>query len=56
MLGINAVSAPVYDHRGELVAMVSAMDSIQFIPPEPPASLVEALTEAAAEVTARLAM
>jgi DNA-binding IclR family transcriptional regulator len=56
VLGINAVSAPVRDHRGELVAMISAMDSIQFIPPEPPASLIDALKEAAREVSARLAM
>ena len=54
VLGINAVSAPVRDHRGDLVAMVSAMDSIQFIPPEPPQKLVEALKEAAAEISGRL--
>jgi len=56
VLGINAVSAPVRDHRGELVAMVSAMDSIQFIPREPPQELVKAVKEAAAEISARLAM
>lgn len=56
VLGINAVSAPVRDQRGELVAMVSAMDSIQFIPPQPDRKLVEALKEAADEISARLAM
>lgn len=56
VLGINAVSAPVRDHRGELVAMISAMDSIQFIPPDPPKKLIDALKEAAAEISARLAM
>lgn len=56
VLGINAISAPVRDHRGELVAMISAMDSIQFIPPEPDPKLIAALMEAAAEISARLAM
>jgi DNA-binding IclR family transcriptional regulator len=56
VLGINAISVPIHDHRGELVAMVSAMDSIQFIPPEAPKPLVDALQEAAAELNARLAM
>jgi DNA-binding IclR family transcriptional regulator len=54
MLGINAVSAPIRDHRGELVAMVSAMDSIQFIPPAAPQRLVDALREAAAEIGHRI--
>ncbi len=56
VLGINAVSAPVHDHKGELVAMVSAMDSIQFIPPEAPAKLVDALRNAASAISARLAI
>lgn len=56
VLGINAVSVPVHDQRGELVAMVSAMDSIQFIPAEPPLDLVEALKQAAAEISSKLAI
>lgn len=56
VLGINAVSAPVHDHKGALVAMVSAMDSIQFIPPDPPARLVTALCEAARAISAKLAV
>ena len=56
VLGINAVSAPVRDHKGELVAMISAMDSIQFIPPEPPRKLVEAMCKAAAAISAKLAV
>ena len=55
VLGINAVSTPVRDHKGDLVAMVSAMDSIQFIPPDPPAKLVEALRDAAGAIAAKLA-
>jgi len=56
VLGINAISVPVYDQRGDLVAMVSAMDSIQFIPAEAPRKLVDALREAALAITARLAI
>lgn len=56
MLGINAVSVPVRDHRGELAAMISAMDSIQFIPAEPPGRLVAALSAAAAEVAQRIGL
>lgn len=50
VLGINAVSAPIRDHRGELVAMITAMDSIQFIPAEAPPALVSAVQEAVADV------
>ena len=56
MLGINAVSAPIRDHRGELVAMISAMDSIQFIPAAAPERLVGALCAAAAEIARRIAI
>jgi IclR family KDG regulon transcriptional repressor len=54
MLGINAVSAPIRDHRGELAAMISAMDSIQFIPAVPSEGLVDALRRAAAEIERRI--
>ncbi|HEY6817606.1 MAG TPA: IclR family transcriptional regulator [Croceibacterium sp.] len=56
MLGINAVSAPIRDHRDALVAMISAMDSIQFIPPQAPARLVAALRAAAAEIGRRIGL
>lgn len=56
MLGINAVSAPIRDHRGELVAMISAMDSIQFIPAEAPPKLVTALCDAAGEIGRRIGL
>ena len=56
VLGINAVSVPVRDQRGELIAMVSAMDSIQFIPTEPPQKLVDGLRAAAAAISAKLAI
>lgn len=56
LLGINAISAPVHDHRGDLVGMMSAMDSVQFIPDQPPAKLVDAVCRAAARLSAKLAL
>lgn len=56
MLGINAISAPIRDHRGELAAMISAMDSVQFIPAAQPERLIAALRRAAAEIEARIAI
>ena len=56
VLGINAVSVPIYDHREELVAMLTAMDSIQFITRQPAEELIRALCDAAAEISARLAV
>jgi DNA-binding IclR family transcriptional regulator len=56
MLGINAVSVPIHDHRGELAAMISAMDSIQFIPAVPPDRLVAALHAAATEIALRIGL
>jgi len=56
MLGINAASAPIRDHRGELVAMISAMDSIQFIPAAAPEPLVGALCAAATEISQRIGL
>ena len=54
MLGINAVSAPIRDHRGELVAMISLVGSIQFIPRRPSRAMITAITQAAAEISAAL--
>jgi DNA-binding IclR family transcriptional regulator len=56
MLGINALSAPVRDHRGELVAMISVLSSIQFIPRQPPRALIDATIAAAEKISAALAL
>jgi len=56
MLGINALSAPVRDHRGELVGMISVLSSIQFIPRQPPRALIDATIAAAREISAALAL
>jgi DNA-binding IclR family transcriptional regulator len=56
MLGINALSAPIRDHRGELVAMISVLSSIQFIPRQPPRQLIDATIAAAREISAALTL
>jgi DNA-binding IclR family transcriptional regulator len=50
VLGINALSAPIHDHRGELVAMISIMSSIQFISRQPSRVLIDATRAAALEI------
>ncbi len=54
VLGVNAISAPVQDHRGELVAMISMMSSIQFIARRPARALVDAIQAAAVEISSAL--
>ncbi len=56
VLGINALSAPIRDHRGELVAMISILSSIQFIPRQPPHELIDATVNAAHEISAALTL
>lgn len=51
VLGINALSAPVYDHRNELVAMISMLSSIQFISRQPSRALLDAIKAAALEIS-----
>ena len=54
VLGINAISAPIRDHRGELVAMISLVGSIQFIPRRPSRAMISAIRQAAVEISAAL--
>ncbi|MEJ1965480.1 MAG: IclR family transcriptional regulator [Gammaproteobacteria bacterium] len=54
VLGINAISAPIHDHRGELVAMISLVGSIQFITRRPSRLMIDAIKHAAAEISAAL--
>lgn len=56
MLGINALSAPVRDHRGDLVAMISVLSSIQFIPRQPPRPVIDAVLAAARNISAALTL
>jgi DNA-binding IclR family transcriptional regulator len=55
-LGINALSAPIHDHRGDLVAMISILSSIQYISRQPARELIDAVKKAAAEISAALTL
>jgi IclR family KDG regulon transcriptional repressor len=54
VLGVNALSAPIRDHNGELVAMISLMSSIQFISRQPSRELIDAIKAAATEISEML--
>ena len=54
MLGINAVSAPVFDNRDECVAALAIVGSIQFLPERPKRTDLLALTAAADQVSQKL--
>jgi len=56
VLGINALSAPVRDHRGELVAMISILSSIQFITRQPTRAMIDGVRAAAAEISSALSL
>lgn len=56
VLGINAISAPIYDHRGEMVGMISLQSSIQFITRQPERAMIDAICKAAAEISAALTL
>ncbi len=56
VLGVNAISAPIRDHRGELAAMISIVGSIQYIARQPAPELIEAVQTAAAEISRALAV
>ncbi len=54
--GINAISAPIRDHHGDVIAMLSLMSAIQFLPRNPPRALVDAVKCAAHEVSRALTL
>jgi len=56
VLGINALSAPIRDHRGELVAMISILSSIQFITRQPTRAMIDGVRQAAAEISSALSL
>ena len=56
VLGINAVSAPIFDRDHRLVATLGMVNSIQFLGRRPTAEQIAALTAAAAEISSHLAM
>jgi len=50
-IGVNALAAPVFDHRGDLRGAVALVGATQSIPQFPSAELTGAVTAAAAEAS-----
>lgn len=49
--GVNALAAPIFDHRGELVASAAIVGPTQFITAPPPAEQVEAVLTCARRIS-----
>ncbi len=56
VLGINAVSAPIFDRERRLVATLGMVNSIQFLGRRPNAEQIRGLTEAAREISGHLGL
>lgn len=52
--GVNALAAPVFDHNGRIAGSIAIVGATQFIPAEPHRGQVEAVTKAAARISAGL--
>jgi DNA-binding IclR family transcriptional regulator len=53
-IGVNALAAPVFDHRGEWRGAIALVGASQFIPQAPDPRLITLVTEAAADASRRL--
>jgi DNA-binding IclR family transcriptional regulator len=53
-IGVNALAAPVFDHRGDWRGAVALVGATQFIPEAPPDELIGQVTGAAADASRRL--
>ncbi len=56
VIGINAVSAPIFDRQTNLVATLAVVNSIQFLGRRPTVEQISGVTAAAAEITRHLAL
>lgn len=54
LAGVNALAAPVFDHRGDLRGALAIVGSSQFIAAVPSEDQIAAVTRAAAEASRRL--
>lgn len=54
LLGVNAIAAPVYDYRDNLVASVGLVGSIQYLPHENTAETITTIRELAASISRAL--
>lgn len=54
LMGVNALAAPVFDHRGEWRGAIALVGASQFIPAIPAEDQIAEVTRAAAEASRRL--
>jgi DNA-binding IclR family transcriptional regulator len=54
LLGLNAIAAPIFDHRDACIAAVAVVGSIQFLPKKPNAEIISALKSAARQISRTL--
>ena len=53
-IGLNTLAAPLFDATGGIVGAVGIVDLVQFLPPQPDESKIEAVTRAARQISERL--
>ena len=54
LIGINAFAAPIFDERGDLAGIITAVGSVQFLQPKTDARLREAVMTASRKISSRL--
>ncbi|MFN3230716.1 MAG: IclR family transcriptional regulator [Alphaproteobacteria bacterium] len=54
LIGINALSAPIFDGTGDLAGTINIVGSVQHLEPDPAAYFIEAVMGAAARISTRL--
>ena len=53
-IGLNTLAAPLFDATGGIVGAVGIVDLVQFLPPQPDESKIEAVTRAARQISEKL--
>ena len=54
LIGINALSAPVFDGSSALVGTINIVGSVQFLTPAPEPKFIDAVIDAARQISTRL--
>lgn len=54
VIGVNALAAPIFDHRAELVGSIAIVDSTQFIPAQPEVAQVAVVVDTARRISRAL--
>lgn len=54
LVGINSLAAPVFEADGSLCGVIAAVDSIQYLPPEPSKEQIDCVTDVARQISAQL--